>query len=162
MAKFCSFKNLNIYICVCVYLWASLVAQMVKNPPAMWETWVWSLSWEDPLGKGKATHSSTGPGELQRVWQDWAAFTFTFGYVYILNPWLTAKDIVFLINLFIVYIRCSPLMVEKNCLICNKSHMVLRSYIFQHCDNLNFLLWEFRNCIIKTLSINRTYIGHWK
>ena len=40
------------------YSWASLVAQMVKNPPAMWETWVQSLSWEDPLEKGKAAHSS--------------------------------------------------------------------------------------------------------
>ena len=37
---------------------ASLVAQLVKNPPAMQETWVRSLSWEDPLEKGKATHSS--------------------------------------------------------------------------------------------------------
>ena len=36
---------------------ASLVAQMVKNLPAMWETWVWSLGSEDPLEKGKATHS---------------------------------------------------------------------------------------------------------
>ena len=35
-----------------------LVAQLVKNPSAMWETWVRSLSWEDPLEKGKATHSS--------------------------------------------------------------------------------------------------------
>ena len=35
--------------------WASLVAQLVKNPPAMRETWVWSLGWEDPLEKGKAT-----------------------------------------------------------------------------------------------------------
>ena len=39
-------------------LGASLVAQMVKNPPAMWETWVQSLGREDPLAKGKATHSS--------------------------------------------------------------------------------------------------------
>ena len=37
---------------------ASLVAQMVKNLPAMWETWVRSLGWEDPLEMGKATHSS--------------------------------------------------------------------------------------------------------
>ena len=36
----------------------SLVAQLVKNPPAMWETWVQSLGWEDPLEKGTATHSS--------------------------------------------------------------------------------------------------------
>ena len=37
---------------------ASLVAQLVKNLPAMKETWVWSLGWEDPLEKQKATHSS--------------------------------------------------------------------------------------------------------
>ena len=40
------------------YLGASLMAQLVKNTPAMWETWVQSLGWEDPLEKGKATHSS--------------------------------------------------------------------------------------------------------
>ena len=37
---------------------ASLIAQLVKNPPAMQETWVQSLGCEDPLEKGKATHSS--------------------------------------------------------------------------------------------------------
>ena len=40
------------------YSWASLVAWLVKNPPAMQEIWVQSLGWEDPLEKGKATHSS--------------------------------------------------------------------------------------------------------
>ena len=40
------------------YSWASLVAQLVKNLPAMWETWIRSLGWEDPLEKGKAIHSS--------------------------------------------------------------------------------------------------------
>ena len=40
------------------YSWPSLVAQVVKNPPAMWEISVQSLGWEDPLEKGKATHSS--------------------------------------------------------------------------------------------------------
>ena len=34
------------------------LAQLVKNMPAMWEAWVWSLGWEDPLEKGTATHSS--------------------------------------------------------------------------------------------------------
>ena len=38
---------------------ASFVAQLVKNLPAMWETWVRSLSWEDPLEKEMATHSNT-------------------------------------------------------------------------------------------------------
>jgi len=63
---------------------ASLVAQLVKNPPAMQETWVLSLGWEDPLEKGKATHSSILawriPGtvqsmRLQRVRCDPVTFT---------------------------------------------------------------------------------------
>ena len=50
-------------ICVTVVFFfgggmASLVAQKVKNLPAMLETWVQSLGWEDPLEKGTATHSS--------------------------------------------------------------------------------------------------------
>ena len=40
------------------YSWASLVAQLVKNLPAMQETWVQSLGWEDTLEEGMATHSS--------------------------------------------------------------------------------------------------------
>ena len=40
------------------YSWASLVAQLVRNSPAMQETWVQFLGWEDSLEKGKATHSS--------------------------------------------------------------------------------------------------------
>ena len=40
------------------YIWASPVAQMVKNPPAMWETWVCSLGWEDLLEKEMEAHSS--------------------------------------------------------------------------------------------------------
>ena len=50
----------NIYICICFYtvIWASLVAQLVKHLPAMQETPVWFLGWEDPLEKEMATHSS--------------------------------------------------------------------------------------------------------
>ena len=40
------------------YSWAFQVAQMVKNPPAMWETWVQSLGWDNPLEEGMASHSS--------------------------------------------------------------------------------------------------------
>ena len=39
------------------YSWASAVAQLVKNPSAMWDTWVLSLGWEDPLEKGNASLS---------------------------------------------------------------------------------------------------------
>ena len=52
---------LDFIIVICYtlqYSWASLVAQLVKNLPAMWETWIESLGWKDPLEKGKATHSS--------------------------------------------------------------------------------------------------------
>ena len=53
------------------YSWASLVAQLVKNPPAVRETWVWSLGWEDPLEKGKATHSVFWPGESHGLYSPW-------------------------------------------------------------------------------------------
>ena len=46
------------------YSWASLVAQLAKNPPTIWETWVRSMGWEDPLEKGKVTHSSA----VARTW----------------------------------------------------------------------------------------------
>ena len=48
-------REFLIYPCSCG---ASLVAQLVKNLSAVWETWVRSLGWEDPLEKGKATYSS--------------------------------------------------------------------------------------------------------
>ena len=58
------------------YSWTSLVAHMVKNLPEMWEMWVWSLGWEDPLEGGLATYSSIlawripwteEPGRLQSM-----------------------------------------------------------------------------------------------
>ena len=49
------------------YSWASLVAQLVKNLPAMWETWIRSLGWEDPLEKGRATHSSILAWRIQSM-----------------------------------------------------------------------------------------------
>ena len=77
---------------------ASLVAQLVKNLPAVQETWVWSLGWEDPLEKQMETHSSIlawkiswteEPGGLQsmgsqRVRHDWATNSDLFPYLY---PW---------------------------------------------------------------------------
>ena len=52
------------------YSWASLVAQLVKNPPAMWKAWVRSLDWEDPLEKGENTHSTILAWRIPRVGHD--------------------------------------------------------------------------------------------
>ena len=74
---------------------ASLVAQMIKNPPAVRETWVWSLGWEDPLEKGMAIHSiilawripcTEGPGRLQfmgsqRLGHNWVTKSVQFSSV---------------------------------------------------------------------------------
>ena len=60
------------------------VPKLVKNLPATWETWVRSLGWEDPLEKGKATHSSILAWRIpwtvestgsQRVGHNWVTFT---------------------------------------------------------------------------------------
>ena len=64
-------KNIKNDVCVCVCVCvcrASLVTQMVKNPPAMGETWVWSLGWEEDM----ATHASILAWRIpmdRRVWQ---------------------------------------------------------------------------------------------
>ena len=82
-------KEKQIYI----HLWASLMTQIEKNLPAMRETWVWSLGWEDTLEKRMATHSSIlawerGVGGLQfmgsqRVRYDWGTNTLTYIHVII-------------------------------------------------------------------------------
>ena len=70
--------------CPLQYSLASLVAQLVKNLPAMQETWLGSLDWEDPLEKEKATHSNILAWRIpwtvrsmgsQRIRHDWATFT---------------------------------------------------------------------------------------
>ena len=64
--------------------WASLVAQLVKNPPTMLETWLWSLGWEDPLERKWLPTLVFWPAEFHgpsmrshRVRHDWTTFTFT-------------------------------------------------------------------------------------
>ena len=53
-------------------IWVSLLSQMVKNPPAMWETWVRSLGWEDPLEKGTAMRTPVfWPGEFHEQKSPW-------------------------------------------------------------------------------------------
>ena len=83
---------------------ASLVAHMVKNPPATQETWVWSLGWEDPLEEGMAPHSSIlarkipwteEPGGLQsmgslRVGHNWAPSLSLFTFMHWRRKWQPA------------------------------------------------------------------------
>ena len=73
--------------------WASLEAQLVKNLPAMRETWVQSLGWEDPLDKGKAPHSVFWPGEFHRLYSPWGCkesdtaerLSFSFSVIWDVN-----------------------------------------------------------------------------
>ena len=77
------------------YLWASLVAQLVKNLPAMQETWVRSLGWEDNLEKGKATHSSILAWRIP--WTVWSMGSqsdtteqLSLHFTYLLTPFIHA------------------------------------------------------------------------
>ena len=76
------------------YFWASLVAQLVKNPPAMWETWVPSLDWKDPLEMGMAySFQYTGLKSsmdcivhgVAKSWTQLSDFDFT-SYIYLGSP----------------------------------------------------------------------------
>ena len=72
------------------YSWVSLVAQLVKNSPTMWETCIESLGWEDPLETGKSTHSVLWPGEFRGLythavaqsWTQLSDFHFQWGKKY--------------------------------------------------------------------------------
>ena len=98
----------------CVHTWyllllsvpsfCSLMAKMVNNPPAMWETWVWSLDWEDALEKGMATHSSIlawripwteEPGGLQPMGSqkghEWATFFRSGGCYFLVSLYLLPR-----------------------------------------------------------------------
>ena len=77
---------------------ASLVAQLVKKPPATRETWIQSLGWEEPLEKGKATHSSILAWRIpwtmqslrsQRVGHNWMTFT---SFHFFATPWTAAQQ----------------------------------------------------------------------
>ena len=72
--------------------WASLVAQLVKSLPAMWKTWVRSPGWEDPLQKGKSSHSGILawriPWTIQLQSQTWlTVFHFHFSLSSLIKEW---------------------------------------------------------------------------
>ena len=73
----------------------SLVAQLIKNPPAMWETWVWSLDWEDPLEKGRALHSRILAWSVSRefhgLYSQWKSQTRLSDFHSHIHTWLLEK-----------------------------------------------------------------------
>ena len=100
------------------YSWASLVAQLVKNMPAMWETWVQSLGWEDPLEKGKATHSSIQAWRIPwTVWSmsltwlsdqkkkkmTWCKFTKTYTYIFPTSLTVSALKLRYLVHFELIW-----------------------------------------------------------
>ena len=54
-----------------LWAWASLVAQLVKNPLALWETWVWSLGWEDPWRRKRLSTPVFWLGEFHGMYSPW-------------------------------------------------------------------------------------------
>ena len=80
LPKFPSFSNLGIFSQIIIYasfnicsmhIWVSLVAQMVKNLPAVWETWIRSLGWEDALEKEMQPTPVFWPGEVHVLYSPW-------------------------------------------------------------------------------------------
>ena len=98
-------SHINSWALFSLCVWASLVAQMVKCLPAVWETWVRSPGWEDPLEKEIATHSSTlawkipwmeEPSRLQsmgsqRIRHDWATSLCLFILSRVISPLISSS-----------------------------------------------------------------------
>ena len=100
-----------------IWVQASLMAQAVKHLPAMQETWVWSLGWEDPLDEEMATHSNTlawkipwmdehgglQSTRLQRVGHDWAT-SLSFYIPHWTHPMLTTEHCC--LPIYIISTKC--------------------------------------------------------
>ena len=68
------------------YSWSCLVAQMVKNPPAMWENWLQSVGWEDLLEESMATHLQYSCWKIPMDWGAWWATVYEFT---VTHDWVT-------------------------------------------------------------------------
>jgi len=88
-SNFCSGAQTSLCCSFRTFL-SSLVAQMVKNTPAMGKIWVWSLGWEDPLEEGMATHSSI---LAWRIPMDRGGLGF-MGSQRVRHDWITKHDMV--------------------------------------------------------------------
>ena len=79
------------------YSVACLVTHLIKNLPAMWETWVRSLGSVDPLEKGRLPTPTFWPGELHALYSSWSRreseMTFTFTYGFIIHGWSWPRSI---------------------------------------------------------------------
>ena len=93
------------------------VAQLVKNPPAMWETWVWSLGWEAPLEKGMATHSSILvwriPGTVYSPWgrkesdtTEQLSLTYFYHWCHLGSP--AESDTIYQLSMNTICVQISP------------------------------------------------------
>ena len=91
----------NVYVTPSAF-WASLVAQTVKRLPAVRETWVQSLGWEDPLEKGMATHSSTLAWKIP--WVEEPGRLQSMGSQRVRHDWATSLDLLFITHRSACYI----------------------------------------------------------
>ena len=85
------YKEIIQHLLLISYYRASLVAQMVKNLPAMWETWVRSLGWEDPPEEGMATHSSLLAWRIP--WTQESGGLQSMGSPRVRHSWATKRSI---------------------------------------------------------------------
>ena len=138
--------------------WASLVAQLVKNLPAMQETQVWSLAWKDPLEKGMVTHSSILAWRIprivksmgsQRVWYSWATKQQQQKQGFTLRPVITGGHALFglLISSFPNTI-CFP-----HCIFLTPLPKISWSYIHEFIPRLS-ILFHLSMCVSHSVVSN--------
>ena len=125
------------------YIYSCSVAQLVKNPPAVRETWAWSLVWEDPLERGKTTHSSVLAWRIPRtVFQDYTKSDFYFTakrlllhFILLLTPKVYSLSI--LLSEFLPRrVFFSFWLEEFQCVYLRKIHLALTSYQRQRTASL--------------------------
>ena len=155
------------------------VAQTVKNLPAMRETWVWSLGWEDPLEEGMATHSSIlawrilmhrgawraavhGVAKSRALLSDWACMQAWSGLLWKESTWHTSWHVVGTQHVrYCFYWLCSFLLLPERCswILCKLTETVtsvLRP--FWSCP-LCFATWKLQTPVVISKTVLQIFFS---
>ena len=107
---------------------------MVKNPPAMWVTWVGSLGWEDPLEKGMVTHSSIFPWRIP--WTEEPGRLQSLGLQKVRHDWITKHT---------TYLECiKDNCIKFSCLFLHCSGIYIKYYVISQIVTMHWVLVTFR------------------
>ena len=133
------------------YSWASLVAQLVRNLPSMWGTWVWSLGWEDPRRRTRLPTPVFWPREFHGLYSPWGHKELDKTEQLSLHSYVL-KSLIFLLNFCLL----APSIIEIGMLVSSNNYrsVYFTFYFYQLCFVLKSCLYKGRITSLMNVSFD--------